>query len=382
MALEGTLQDFALVDIFQLIGMQRKTGTLTLSRKEEKISVLVQDGMVVWATPPDEIFEANLGRILVSRGLITRARFEEARQIRVRRKQGVIGFLAEGQTVSPHDLERVVQRYVLETLYRALRWRDGRYTFIAQDRVDTSRGQIPPVGTETILLEAVRQMDEWPLIEKRIPSLDLVVRRTSRPVYHEKVPSEGLAILELVDGQRTAREIAETCDFGEFDAYKGLADLLAAGVVQLERRAETATKAAVQPVRLPRRVPAWLVSVVVVAITVVSLHYQVSLGHDPLYLSSQGNPSTDAVVQRVRVGTAQWQLPRALDVYLLQRGEYPDTLAHLKAGDTLSGNLEDPWGRPWIYERRETTYRLTSAGPDGRIGTADDLHISPSSRPN
>ncbi|MEE8283034.1 MAG: DUF4388 domain-containing protein, partial [candidate division NC10 bacterium] len=255
MALEGTLQDFALVDILQLIGMQRKTGTLTLIQGEEVIDVLVQDGMVVWAAPADEIFETKLGRILVSRDLITRARWEEGRQIRARKGQRLIPFLLEGQWISPRDLERVVKRLVLETLYRALRWREGRYTFAAQGQVDLSRGQISPVGTENILLEAVRQMDEWPLVEKRIPSLDLIVRRSSRPVYHEQVPSERLAVLELVDGRRTVRDIAELCDFGEFDAYKGIADLLAAGVLKLDRQGEAA-EAAVRPVRIPRRVPA------------------------------------------------------------------------------------------------------------------------------
>jgi hypothetical protein len=381
MALEGTLQDFALVDILQLIGMQRKTGSLTLSRKEETITVLVQDGMVVWAAPADQVFDSNLGRILIARGLISRARWEEARQIRARKGQCLIPFLLEGQWISPRDLGRVVQRQVLETLYRALRWRDGRYTFEAQEHVDMSRGRIPPAGTETILLEAVRQMDEWPLIEKRISSLDLVVRRTSRPVYHEKVASGGLAILELVDGKRTAREIAELCDFGEFDAYKEIADLLAAGVLQLEQRAEAA-KAAVRPVRLPRRVPTWVFAVAVVAITAASLRYQFSFGHDPLYLLPSYQPPAQAAIRGRRLGVAERQLPRALDVYLLARGEYPDDLTALQAEGLFTGQLQDPWGRPWIYERRESTYRLTSLGPDGRIGTADDLDISPSSRPN
>lgn len=373
MALEGTLQDFALVDILQLIGMQRKTGSLTLSRKDETITVLVQDGMVIWAAPADDQFEANLGRILVARGLITRTRWEEAWQLR--KGQRLIPFLFEGQWISRPDLERLLERQVLEALYRALRWRDGRYTFVAQEHVDMSRGQISPAGTETILLEAVRQIDEWPLIEKRLPSLDLVVQRTSRPLYQEKVSSEGLAVLERVDGQRTAREIAELCDFGEFDAYKGIADLLGVGVLQLEQQRAQAAQAAVRRVRLPRRIPAWLFAVAGVAVTVVSLHYQVSLGHDPLYLqSSDGLPAHAGIQGR--------QLPRALDLYLLQRGEYPETLKSLQVEGLWRGELHDPWGRPWTYERRESSYQLTSRGPDGRTGTPDDLHISPSSRPD
>ena len=43
MALEGTLRDFSLADIFQLIGLQRKTGVLTLRSKEDTVTVTFLD---------------------------------------------------------------------------------------------------------------------------------------------------------------------------------------------------------------------------------------------------------------------------------------------------------------------------------------------------
>ena len=47
MALEGTLRDFSLADIFQLIGLQRKTGVLTLRGKDDTVTVTFLDGKVV-----------------------------------------------------------------------------------------------------------------------------------------------------------------------------------------------------------------------------------------------------------------------------------------------------------------------------------------------
>lgn len=379
MALEGTLQDFALVDILQLVGMQRKTGTLTLTRKDEAITVLLQDGMVVWASSGDGVFEKTLGRILVRRGHMTSQRWEEARQTHTRTGQPLIPFLS-GQGVAPQDLERIVQREVLETLYRALRWREGKYTFVAQSQVDVSRGQVPPVGTETILLEAVRQMDEWPLVEQRLPSPDLVVRRKGRLVDRDKVAPESLELLELVDGTRTAREIAELCDLGEFDTYKSLTDLVGDGVLELERRAETAegVRLAKVRVRVPLRLPSWLPAATLGAVTLAALLFQFSLGYDPFYLRSSSRPSPQSAIQAWRLNVARSELLQALDLYLLRRGGYPDTLTRLQAEGLLSGKLLDPWGRPWVYEQQASTYRLVSPGADGRIGTPDDLDISPS----
>ncbi|MFQ5532596.1 MAG: DUF4388 domain-containing protein [Candidatus Methylomirabilales bacterium] len=376
MALEGTLQDFALVDILQLIGMQRKTGTLTLSRKEQTITVVLQDGNVVWASPSDDVFESRLGRILVHRGLIAKQRWDEARQLQARKGQPLIPFLLEAQWISPRDCERVVQREALETIYRALRWGDGKYSFNAQERVNLSRGQIPPVGTETILLEAVRQIDEWPLVEQRIQSLDMVVRRSSKSAYREQVAPEGLDVLELVDGKRSAREIAELSDVAEFDVYKAIADLLAAGALELEKPAET-TQAA-RAARVPRKLPSWVYQGALAAIALVSLGLQFAFGYDPLYLLPSRHSSGQAEIQARKFNLAEMEIPRGLDLYLLLRGRYPDTLEQLGDEGLLTGRLHDPWGRPWVYEQRQSTYRLVSRGPDGRIGTPDDLHISPS----
>jgi hypothetical protein len=382
MALEGTLQDFALVDILQLIGMQRKTGVLALTRKDETINVVVQDGMVVWAAPPDETFEADLGRLLIRRELITRARWDEVRQMRARKGQRLVSFLLEGQWISPRDVEKVVQRLVLETLYRALRWRDGQYTFAAQAQVDLSRGQIPPVGTETLLLEAVRQMDEWPMIERRIPSLDLVVRRSDRPAYRDQAPPEALTVLQLVDGRRSAREIAELCDLGEFDAYKGIADLLAAGALQLEQRSD-AGAGEFRPAQVPRRLrmrlylPSWVAPGAAAAVAVAFLVLLFRASDDPLRLFPSSPLAAEAEVQTRRLTLAGRELPRALDEYLLLHLGYPNSLAELRTEGLYAGDLQDPWGRAWIYEPRQSTYRLASPGLDGRIGTADDLQITP-----
>jgi hypothetical protein len=382
MALEGTLQDFALVDILQLIGMQQKTGILTLTRKEETINVVLKEGMVVWAAPPDEVFEANLGRVLVRRGLITRERWEEGRQLRARAGQRLIPFLSGGQWVSPRDLERVVQRQVLETLYRALRWRDGRYSFDAQGQVDLSRGQIAPVATETILLEAVRQVDEWPLIEQRLSSPDLVVQRSSRPVYHNQVPAEALTLLQLVDGQRTAREVAELCDLGEFEAYKAITDLLAAGAVQLERGGVQEAAEEFRPVRPLWRPPSWLFQIMAGAVTLALLLLRFSSADDPLHLFSAHPLSGEGEIQTRRVSIAGREISRALDQYLLLHRVYPKDLTQLQAEGLLKGELRDPWGRSWVYEPQASTYRLMTPGPDGRLGTADDRDLSPAQRPD
>ena len=55
MALEGTLKDFSLADIFQLIGIQKKTGILTLKNEGDVVTVSFLNGSVVSADRYDSV---------------------------------------------------------------------------------------------------------------------------------------------------------------------------------------------------------------------------------------------------------------------------------------------------------------------------------------
>jgi hypothetical protein len=78
MALSGTLKDFALPDIFQLIGMQRKTGLLTLESDRETVTVVFEQGMVVHADSTVRRLDDLLGSVLVRQGKMRKDVLEDA----------------------------------------------------------------------------------------------------------------------------------------------------------------------------------------------------------------------------------------------------------------------------------------------------------------
>jgi general secretion pathway protein G len=62
-----------------------------------------------------------------------------------------------------------------------------------------------------------------------------------------------------------------------------------------------------------------------------------------------------------------------LEEQRVDSGRYPDTIAG------YSGEKNDPWGRPYIYEVESTkklTFKLWSNGPDGAANTGDELDLS------
>jgi hypothetical protein len=71
---------------------------------------------------------------------------------------------------------------------------------------------------------------------------------------------------------------------------------------------------------------------------------------------------------------------QAVEMYFLVNHRLPPNLKELTRPDTDGGEAyldrvpEDGWGRPFSYRTTgESTFVITSAGPDGAVGTADDL---------
>ena len=84
-------------------------------------------------------------------------------------------------------------------------------------------------------------------------------------------------------------------------------------------------------------------------------------------------------------------LHTALDAYLLDIGQYPETKEGLRVliqwPKKLNWNgpyfkktfdLNDPWGNPLIYQRLENGFELSTLGADGKIGgsgEAEDIMV-------
>ena len=273
MALQGTIQDFALPDIFQLIGMQRKTGILTLSHGPDTVTIKFLEGRVVEADTATQSLEDRLGSVLVRTGRIQQKQLDEALDIQRDTLQRLGHILVKRNYISTEDLVDALMVQSSQVIYRLFRWREGSYHFDAVDELDYDHNHSTPISSETILMEGARMVDEWPIIERRIPSDKVVLRKTEAAEQldlgedTEEAESEGAAeeqefefdfgveidlqpeqpeavaqednaepaiklsiedrqVLRLVDGERTVREIVDLLPLAEFETFRALSDML------------------------------------------------------------------------------------------------------------------------------------------------------------
>src|SRR6185436_15854783 len=104
MALEGSIRDFSLADIFQLIGIQRKTGVLTLRHKDEEVKVSFLNGMVVNADSKAKRLDDRLGSVLVKTGKLSPDALKKALKTQKDTLKKIGSILVDEKMVRNEDL--------------------------------------------------------------------------------------------------------------------------------------------------------------------------------------------------------------------------------------------------------------------------------------
>src|SRR5262245_23044257 len=121
MALRGTLQDFSLADIFQLIGIQKKTGVLTLKSASETVTVSFVEGQVVGADSTSRRLEDRLGSVLAKSGRISEAQLQEALKIQASTLRRLGNILVEQKFIDAKVLSEALAVQISQMIYRLFR---------------------------------------------------------------------------------------------------------------------------------------------------------------------------------------------------------------------------------------------------------------------
>jgi tetratricopeptide (TPR) repeat protein len=235
MAIEGPLRELGVHDVFQLLDLTRKTGSLRVrsALRDNDGVVKFVNGRVVGATMRDD--SHKLGIMLVQSGRVTQQELERALAIQAQpgetRRVGEV-LLSIG-AVTARELERQARRQIETVVFELLSWSEGYFTF-EEGMPDNVRPEDSGLTAEALLMEAARRIDEWARMADRIPNADVVPALSDADEGHAATldlrPREW-QVLAAVDGQATIRSIASGVGLNEFDAARIVYGLLSTGVV-------------------------------------------------------------------------------------------------------------------------------------------------------
>ena len=229
MAIKGSLKEAGLADVCQLLAMGQKSGCLSVTDRSRFGQIFFDRGRITFATIVNR--RDRLGDLLVREGHIDHPTLEAAVEAQASQPDRRLGeLLLERGALDADTLNACIQRQIEEAIYYLFTWKRGSFYFEVGKMPDAGEVTIS-VNPETLLLEGARRVDEWSVIERKIPSLDLIYqvdldRLGQTPVT---LTTAQESVLSLFDGTRSVEEVSEASGLGEFEVGKALYGLLQAG---------------------------------------------------------------------------------------------------------------------------------------------------------
>jgi len=169
---------------------------------------------------------------------LSRVPFPEAMRLVLSHGKNGIAHLTNGdQSGSVHIHEGAIihasvgEEKGSEAFYELALWRSGRFDF--QD-TDTGKEKTILTSTRSLLVEASRRNDAWSSISSKVKSFDLIPKWTPLSSESIRLTSSDWAVLRLVDGRRTIREIVDELKTDIFVAGRVVYSLLTVGVLRLD----------------------------------------------------------------------------------------------------------------------------------------------------
>ncbi|RLE26877.1 MAG: hypothetical protein DRJ65_04585 [Acidobacteria bacterium] len=180
MALQGSLSELSLPDVIQLVSVSGKSGAFHLVKGEEQGKIFLKDGQII------DAFIGNL----------------------------------RGETA----------------VYEMAIWSSGDFSF---EPGETSAEVTVQRSNANLMMEAARRLDEWRVLSRRIPSLDLVPFFSPREGQDQVTlsPQEWILVTH-VDGHRSIEDVATILRWSAFDVSKLLFGMITSGLVGLREPQE------------------------------------------------------------------------------------------------------------------------------------------------
>lgn len=252
MAFKGTLKEFKVPDILQLISLQKKTGILTFTSSEGFITLIFDQGSIVGVDSFPKKLEMRVGNVLVKQDYISEEMLQRALTIQKRTNQKIGEILIGMGLVGEDTIKQSLVTQAVEIVLSLFKWKKGEYNFKIMDHLDRSMKMIDPIQTDNLIMEGVQMLDEWPLIRKLIPEDSMIFEPTPVDAKNIEIIDEyddemdrkknsgttylnetEANLLKYINGKNTVAEVVELGAFTEYKVYKGLYNLIGKKLIQV-----------------------------------------------------------------------------------------------------------------------------------------------------
>jgi hypothetical protein len=231
LVLKGSLREFILADIFNLLAQQKITGKLLLSTGEKEGAIIFKEGVVVGAIKGEEQLLTKVFNLLVGAYRYPRDEIQGIFRTHENNINNLFKEIIHLNLVPKDVLESYAISIIEDIVCCFFLWIKGTYHFSSVRFVENVAASCVAISVESIIMEAMRRVDEWHRMEKLIHD-DMVFvpsERIDKGSIKDVNPFQQADefVYSKIDGISTVATIFRTSCLTEYKVYESLNSLLA-----------------------------------------------------------------------------------------------------------------------------------------------------------
>jgi outer membrane protein assembly factor BamB/tetratricopeptide (TPR) repeat protein len=232
MSLRGNLNSVDLANIFQMLSINQKEGTLNIFDGDSKKSIYFSRQGVSMLSR-GQAKKDTLGQILLRYDRISEDQLDRA--LETQKQTGkLLGTVLEEDSLIPRDMvEDALRIQIEEEVYNLFIWKNANFEFIEgappQEFQEVDGVTALTFNVNSLIMEAARRIDEWEQIQRVVPTTNEIYRYSGRNMelsddifrqpYCEKV-------LAAINGKCTVEEIIDRSYVNKFEVCRIMSLLL------------------------------------------------------------------------------------------------------------------------------------------------------------
>lgn len=236
MALKGNLKDFTITQLFNLINLAHKTGSLVVEESSQAVLVYFREGKLAYAQNGTE--DNSLATILYKSRRLNSTQHQIIKQRAGNISDKELGLLlVNANYLSQQDILASLQTHFVTIVNKLFTWADGVFSF-ENDITPPDDKITVRVGLENLIIEGTRRMQELEQLQDEIPSLDMALKFTDRPGTNLRsfnLSVEEWRVVSYINPKNSMRQIAKANKLNDLQIRKIVYSLLQAGLVEIVR---------------------------------------------------------------------------------------------------------------------------------------------------
>ncbi len=235
MALRGNLRDFTITQLLNLIHLAQKTGTLIVDGPTEQAYVSFREGKLAYARMGNE--DNGLASVLHKANKLSPNQYRTLSERAGTMTDKELGLLLiNAGYVSQEEILLSLQTYFTDIIRRLFTWVEGLFRFESEMLPPEDRINVR-LDLENLIIEGSRQLREREELQDEIPSLDMALKFTERPMTNLHLSMDEWRVVKYIDPRNTMRQIAAATKLSEMEIRRIVYGLIQAGLVEMVRPA-------------------------------------------------------------------------------------------------------------------------------------------------